>query len=123
MGVRYLTGTAAAASLLASLAACGGSDNDSPPELSPATGATLTSCADLATKISFPNTTITGAALMSPLPATWRVWVGDTEFNGRATLACEVHPPLQASALAAGRLAVVNLQNCVSLTVALVCQP
>jgi hypothetical protein len=69
------------------------------------------------------NTTITAADLMSASPDTWRVWVGDSEFNGLAPLACEVRPPLQASALIDGRLTVANVQNCVSLTLTLVCRP
>jgi hypothetical protein len=69
------------------------------------------------------NTTITAAELMSANVNAWRVWVGDTEFNGRATLACEVHPPLQAATLVGGQLTVTNLANCVSFSMALVCQP
>jgi feruloyl esterase len=62
MSTRFPWALAAAAALLATLSACGGSDDDaSPPQLSPATGASLASCADLATKISFANTTITAA--------------------------------------------------------------
>jgi hypothetical protein len=69
------------------------------------------------------NSTISAADLMSANADAWRVWVGDTEFNGRATLACEVHPPLAASALIDGQLIIANVQNCVSFTVTLVCQP
>jgi feruloyl esterase len=79
MSTRFPWAIAGAAALLCALSACGGSDDDdSPPQLSPATGATLTSCADLATRISFANTTITAAnpiaagALMvagTPVPA------------------------------------------------------
>jgi hypothetical protein len=69
------------------------------------------------------NNPMTAADLMSANAATWRVWVGDTEFNGRGTLACEVHPPLQASALLNGQFTVSNLQNCVSFSVTLICQP
>lgn len=54
MNMLLAVGTAAA------LAACGGSDN-SLPQLGAATGAALASCADLATKIAFANTTITAA--------------------------------------------------------------
>ena len=69
-------GTTAALALLA-LAGCGGLD-DSLPRLSAATGAPLTSCTDLATRISFANTTITAANTIaagtllvagSPVPA------------------------------------------------------
>ncbi|MBI3367256.1 MAG: tannase/feruloyl esterase family alpha/beta hydrolase, partial [Burkholderiales bacterium] len=42
------------------LAACGGI-GESLPQLSPATGATLSSCTDLASRIGFANTTITAA--------------------------------------------------------------
>jgi feruloyl esterase len=49
----------------ATLSACGGGSDDNAattlPQLSAATGATLASCADLASKISYPNTTITAA--------------------------------------------------------------
>ena len=58
----FLPGRLLAAAVPAAmlLAACGGSD-DSLPQLSPATPATLLACTDLVTKISFPNTTITAA--------------------------------------------------------------
>jgi hypothetical protein len=69
------------------------------------------------------TSTISAADLMSANADSWRVWVGDTEFNGRATLACEVHPPLQASVLMASQLTTTNLQNCVSITLNFVCQP
>ena len=52
--------TALAAATLVSMSACGGSD-DSLPQLSAATGAALSSCTDLATRISVANTTITAA--------------------------------------------------------------
>ena len=55
---------ACTASLLL-LAACGGSGGEivsvGPPQLSAAVGAPLTSCTDLASRISFASTTITGA--------------------------------------------------------------
>jgi feruloyl esterase len=51
---------AAAAVPLALLSACGGDDEDL-PRLAAATPASLASCTDLASKISFANTTITGA--------------------------------------------------------------
>jgi hypothetical protein len=73
--------------------------------------------------ITAGDSTITAADLMSASANNWRVWVGDSEFNGRAPLACEVHPPLQASALIDGQLTIMNVQNCVSLTLTLVCQP
>src|ERR1044072_5531480 len=40
------------------------------PQLSEATGTTLPSCTDLATRISFANTTITGATPAPPGPLT-----------------------------------------------------
>ena len=60
MTPRLLTVALAASSLLA---ACGGGDDDeSLPQLSAATGAALSSCTDLATRISFANTAITAAS-------------------------------------------------------------
>ena len=56
--------TLIAAATLACISACGGSD-DSLPQLSAATGASLTSCTDLATRISVPNTTITAATAIA----------------------------------------------------------
>jgi feruloyl esterase len=58
-----LPGYAASAATLLLLAACGGgsSNNESLPQLSAAVGAPLASCADLASKINFANTTITAA--------------------------------------------------------------
>ena len=50
-----------AAALLTMLCACGSNDDDALPQLSAATGASLTSCADLATRLSFANTTISAA--------------------------------------------------------------
>ena len=61
MNRRFLSGAAGAAALLTAVAACGGNDDDSLPQLSAATGATLASCTDLATRISFASTTITAA--------------------------------------------------------------
>ena len=60
MNSPQLTCLAAATALL--LAACGG-DNDAErlPQLAAATGGTLASCADLATRIAYPDTTITAA--------------------------------------------------------------
>ena len=54
-------GAASAAALLTLLSACGGNDDDTLPQLSAATGATLASCTDLVTRIAFPNTTVTAA--------------------------------------------------------------
>ena len=61
MNRRLLSGATGAVTLLAALSACGGSDDNTPPQLSAATGAALASCTDLATRISFANTTITAA--------------------------------------------------------------
>jgi len=58
---RLLSGAVGATTLLTVLAACGGGDDAGLPQLAPATGTTLASCTDLATKISFANTTITAA--------------------------------------------------------------
>ena len=60
---RLIRASATAATLLALLAACGGDDDNTPslPQLSAAVGAALPSCADLATRISIANTTITAA--------------------------------------------------------------
>ena len=57
---RFLCVSAAVAAAMA-LPACGGSDDDSLPRLGAATGASLASCSDLATRISIANTTITAA--------------------------------------------------------------
>jgi feruloyl esterase len=59
-----LTRTAMAAAVIG-LAACGGHDDDNLPQLSPATGATLTSCTDLTTRITAANTTITAASAVA----------------------------------------------------------
>jgi hypothetical protein len=54
MNTRQMTSLAAAGALL--LSACGGdSDAARLPQLAAATGATLASCADLATRITFPT--------------------------------------------------------------------
>jgi pimeloyl-ACP methyl ester carboxylesterase len=51
----------AAAATAVLLSACGGSDAESLPQLAAATGGSLASCANLATRITFPDTTITAA--------------------------------------------------------------
>ncbi|CAN5361208.1 tannase/feruloyl esterase family alpha/beta hydrolase [soil metagenome] len=61
MNRRLIPLAAGAATLLSLLAACDDSDGDALPQLTAATGATLPSCTDLATKLSFANTTITAA--------------------------------------------------------------
>lgn len=57
--------TVAALAVLTLLGACGGgggtNHGSAQPQLSPATGATLSSCSDLATRVSFANTAITAA--------------------------------------------------------------
>ena len=65
MNRRFLSGAAGAAALLTAVAGCGGNDDDALPQLSVATGATLASCTDLATRISFANTTITAANVIA----------------------------------------------------------
>jgi pimeloyl-ACP methyl ester carboxylesterase len=64
MNRRFLSGAATAAMLMTALAACGG-DDDSLPRLSAATGAALSSCADLTTRISFANTTVSAANVIA----------------------------------------------------------
>src|SRR5665213_1903152 len=62
MKQHILPGVAGIAATLALLAGCGGSDDATAlPQLTAATGAALPSCTDLATRISFANTTITAA--------------------------------------------------------------
>jgi hypothetical protein len=73
--------------------------------------------------VTAANTTITADELMSANADSWRVWVGDSELNGRGTLACQVRPPLQASTLVDGQLTITNVQNCVSLSLTFICQP
>ena len=66
MNRRLLSGAVGATTLLTVLAACGGGDDDGGlPQLSPASGTTLASCTDLATRISFANTTITAANVIA----------------------------------------------------------
>jgi len=65
MNRKLLSGAVGAATLLTLVAACGGNDDDTLPQLSAATGATLASCTDLATRISFANTTITAATAIA----------------------------------------------------------
>lgn len=60
MGHPLLPAAVAVTSLTLLLAGCGGSD-DTLPQLPPATGGTLLSCTDLASKIVIPDTTITAA--------------------------------------------------------------
>ena len=60
MNRRLIPLAAGAATVLSLLTACN-SDDDSLPQLTAATGATLPSCTDLATRLTFANTTITAA--------------------------------------------------------------
>jgi len=55
-------GVAVAASLILSLAACGGSDDAAPPAV---VGASLASCTTLATSLSFANTSFTAASAVA----------------------------------------------------------
>ncbi len=61
MNRRLIPLAAGAAAVLSLLTACNDSDGDSLPQLTAATGATLPSCTDLATRLTFANTTITAA--------------------------------------------------------------
>ncbi|HET6600148.1 MAG TPA: tannase/feruloyl esterase family alpha/beta hydrolase [Burkholderiaceae bacterium] len=63
MRLKNLSVAALTIGILTQLVGCGGGDDDdqSLPQLAAATGAALSSCADLATRISFANTTITAA--------------------------------------------------------------
>ena len=61
MTSRFRRAAAGAAALSGLLSGCGGGGNATLPQLSAAAGATLASCADLATRISFTKTTITSA--------------------------------------------------------------
>jgi feruloyl esterase len=58
---------ATTSALVALLAACGGGDDDNNaiPQLGVATGASLTSCTDLATRATFANTTFTAASAVA----------------------------------------------------------
>jgi len=58
---RYAPACALAAAALMTVSACGGNADDALPRLGAATGATLGSCTDLASRISYPNTSITAA--------------------------------------------------------------
>ncbi|MEP7296869.1 MAG: hypothetical protein ABI702_11830 [Burkholderiales bacterium] len=76
---RFVPTLTLSAVALASISAYG--SDDSLPRLSVATGATLASCTDLATRISFANTSITAANAIGfemRLPNAW---------NGRFTAA------------------------------------
>src|SRR5688500_10763621 len=54
------------------LAACGGSDDSSDlPRLASATGASLSTCAGLASGFSFPSTTIASAETVAAGTLTW----------------------------------------------------
>ena len=57
---------ALAAIAMFQVTACGGSDDDATlPQLPAATGATLSSCTDLVTRLSFPNTSIASSATVA----------------------------------------------------------
>ncbi len=60
-----LTGMAAAVGTVLLLAACGGGDGAPPPlpQLAASSGAKFSSCADLASRISYPNTIITAVSV------------------------------------------------------------
>lgn len=96
------------AMVAAVLAACGGNGNQpiSLPQLSPATGATLKSCTDLATKFSFANTTVTASTSVdagaltiagTPVPAHCNVagsMYSRTGVNGNYAIAFEMRLPV-----------------------------
>jgi hypothetical protein len=56
---------------MAVLAACGGDGDDALPRLPPATGATLGSCTDLATRFQHANTTITSTEAVAEGALAW----------------------------------------------------
>jgi feruloyl esterase len=60
-----------AAACAALLAGCGDDDDGGLPQLAAATGASLRSCADLATRFTHPNTTIASAETVAAGTATW----------------------------------------------------
>jgi Tannase and feruloyl esterase len=60
-----------AAACAALLAGCWSDDDDALPQLAAATGASLSSCADLATRFQFANTTIVSAETVAAGTATW----------------------------------------------------
>jgi hypothetical protein len=66
---------------------------------------------------------IQASDLMSTNANRWLLWVGDDEFNGSGTVACQVHPPMQESWLLKGQFTLQNIDYCKSLTIGLVCQP
>jgi len=57
--------TLAAMAAAALLAACGNDDDESLPQLPSATGGTLASCTDLATRFTYPNTTLTASTAVA----------------------------------------------------------
>lgn len=65
MTSRFRRAAAGAAALSGLLSGCGGGGNATLPQLSAAAGATLASCADLATRISFTKTTIASATAVT----------------------------------------------------------
>lgn len=62
---------AAALACVALFAGCGGDDDDSLPQLPPATGAALTSCSGLAAAFQFANTTIASAEQVAAGTLSW----------------------------------------------------
>jgi hypothetical protein len=77
--------------------------------------------------ITPPGVSVSAAALMASKPV-WRIWVGDedcTTPNNCGTLgqiACSYQQSLSAASLESGQAVISNFQNCVSLTLSLVCQ-
>lgn len=89
MNIRHIHAITAAALATLTLAACGDNDHDGGgtpvqtlPQLTPATGAKLASCADLAAKLSFADTTISA---VNPIAA------GTVKVGGKPVAAhCQV---------------------------------
>jgi hypothetical protein len=70
--------------------------------------------------------TVSASALMASKPA-WRIWVGDEDCSfgkcGTAgQTACSYQQPISAASLMSGTTTITNVQNCVALTLSLVCQ-
>ena len=80
---------AAVVACVALFAACGGSDDEvaAQPQLTPATGAALSSCTGLATAFQFANTTITSAEQVAAGTLSW----GGSAIGGHCLVKGEMH--------------------------------